>query len=63
MLEKCTAEHEARMEVLHNEMQERRQSDARWRQLQQESNKSVSALFLLMLTGNLFLLLMTDLGS
>ncbi|ONK55243.1 uncharacterized protein A4U43_UnF5970 [Asparagus officinalis] len=33
LLEKCTVEHEARMEVLHSEMQERLQSDARWRQL------------------------------
>lgn len=41
LLEKCTAEHETRMELLRNEMQERMQSDARWRQLQQESNKSL----------------------
>ncbi|KAJ6817742.1 exocyst complex component SEC5A-like [Iris pallida] len=41
LLEKCTLDHEAHMELLHNEMQERLQSDARWRQLQQDSNKSL----------------------
>ncbi|KAJ0959919.1 hypothetical protein J5N97_000320 [Dioscorea zingiberensis] len=39
LLEKCTLDHEARMEVLHHDFQERLESDARWRQLQQESNK------------------------
>lgn len=38
---KCTIDYEAQMELLHNEIQERAQSDARWRQIQQESNKSL----------------------
>lgn len=38
---KCTIDHEAQMEFLHNEIQERAQSDARWRQIQLESNKSL----------------------
>lgn len=41
LLEKCTSDHEAQLELLHNELQERAQSDARWRQLQQDSNKSL----------------------
>ncbi|KAG9444323.1 hypothetical protein H6P81_015663 [Aristolochia fimbriata] len=40
LLEKCTAEHEARMEALHNDLRERVLSNARWRQMQQDSNKS-----------------------
>ncbi|KAL0919365.1 hypothetical protein M5K25_011455 [Dendrobium thyrsiflorum] len=39
LFEKCTIDYEAQMELLHNEIQERAQSDARWRQVQQESNK------------------------
>ncbi|XP_008784153.2 exocyst complex component SEC5A-like isoform X2 [Phoenix dactylifera] len=41
LLEKCTLDHEAWMEILHNEIREKVQSDARWRQLQQDSNKSL----------------------
>lgn len=41
LFEKCTMDYEAQMELLHNEIQERAQSDARWRQIQQESNKSL----------------------
>ncbi|XP_008781410.1 exocyst complex component SEC5A-like isoform X2 [Phoenix dactylifera] len=41
LLEKCTLDHEARMEILHNEIREKVQSDARWRQLQHDSNKSL----------------------
>ncbi|KDP42998.1 hypothetical protein JCGZ_25184 [Jatropha curcas] len=40
LLEKCTLDHEARMEHLHNEMRERALSDARWRQIQQNVNQS-----------------------
>ncbi|XP_043687614.1 exocyst complex component SEC5A-like isoform X2 [Telopea speciosissima] len=40
LLERCTLDHEARMETLHNEIHERALSDARWRQIQQDSNKS-----------------------
>ncbi|WOL15535.1 exocyst complex component SEC5B isoform X2 [Canna indica] len=39
LLEKCTLKHESQMEILHNEIQERVKSDARWRQLQEDSNK------------------------
>ncbi|KAG0470241.1 hypothetical protein HPP92_016338 [Vanilla planifolia] len=41
LFEKCTVDYEAQMEVLHNEIRERAQCDARWRQIQQESNKSL----------------------
>ncbi|XP_011042847.1 PREDICTED: exocyst complex component SEC5B-like [Populus euphratica] len=40
LLEKCTLDHEARMETLHNEMRERALSDAKWRQIQQNLNQS-----------------------
>jgi exocyst complex component 2 len=44
LFEKCTLDHEARMEVLQNKIREKILSDAKWRQLQQDSNKSVSSL-------------------
>ncbi|KAL2324713.1 hypothetical protein Fmac_023771 [Flemingia macrophylla] len=40
LLEKCTLDHEARMENLHNELRERAISDARWRQIQEDMNES-----------------------
>lgn len=40
LLEKCTLDHEAKMETLHNEIRERALSDARWKQIQQDSNQS-----------------------
>ncbi|KAL3572709.1 hypothetical protein D5086_026613 [Populus alba] len=40
LLEKCTLDHEARMETLLNEMRERALSDAKWRQIQQNLNHS-----------------------
>ncbi|XP_015582884.2 exocyst complex component SEC5A isoform X1 [Ricinus communis] len=40
LLEKCTLDHEARMETLHNQMRERAISDAKWRQIQQNLNQS-----------------------
>ncbi|KAJ6954089.1 exocyst complex component SEC5B-like [Populus alba x Populus x berolinensis] len=43
LLEKCTLDHEARMETLLNEMRERALSDAKWRQIQQNLNQSVRA--------------------
>jgi exocyst complex component 2 len=42
LFEKCTIAHEARMEVLQNKIREKMLSDSKWRQLQQDSNKSVS---------------------
>lgn len=42
MLEKCTSNHEAQMEMLHNKIRDRSKSDARWRQLQEDSTKLVS---------------------
>ncbi|CAL9193176.1 unnamed protein product [Musa hybrid cultivar] len=39
LLEKCTLNHEGQMEILHNEIREKVKSDARWRQLQEDSNK------------------------
>ena len=44
MFEKCTQDHEARMEILHNKIRDKVLSDSKWRQLQQDSNKSVSIL-------------------
>ncbi|OIW06565.1 hypothetical protein TanjilG_03959 [Lupinus angustifolius] len=41
LLERCTIDHEARMENLHNELRERALSDARWRQIQEELSESV----------------------
>ncbi|KAM7253170.1 hypothetical protein ACFE04_025788 [Oxalis oulophora] len=43
LLEKCTIDHEARMEALHNEMRERALSDARWRKIQQDLSHSSDA--------------------
>ncbi|WCJ43368.1 Exocyst complex component SEC5 [Euphorbia peplus] len=40
LLEKCTLDHEARMETLHNQMRERALSDAKWMQIQQNINQS-----------------------
>lgn len=42
LLEKCTVDHETRMETLQNEMREKALSDAKWRQVQQDLNQSVS---------------------
>ncbi|KAG6531268.1 hypothetical protein ZIOFF_005072 [Zingiber officinale] len=39
LLEKCTSNHEAQMEMLHNKIRDRSKSDARWRQLQEDSTK------------------------
>ncbi|XP_061996218.1 exocyst complex component SEC5A-like [Rosa rugosa] len=44
LLEKCTLDHEARMETLHNVLRERALFDARWRQIQQDTNQSSDAL-------------------
>ncbi|KAK4490194.1 hypothetical protein RD792_000851 [Penstemon davidsonii] len=41
LLEKCTLDHEARMENLQNEMREKALSDAKWRQIQQDINQCV----------------------
>lgn len=41
LFEKCTLDHEARMETLLNEIRERAMSDARWQQIQQDLNQSV----------------------
>ncbi|PIA41110.1 hypothetical protein AQUCO_02300128v1 [Aquilegia coerulea] len=40
LLERCTIDHEARMDALHNKIREKALSDARWRQIQQDSNSS-----------------------
>ncbi|PSS19491.1 Exocyst complex component SEC5A like [Actinidia chinensis var. chinensis] len=40
LLEKCTFDQEARMEVLQNEIREKALSDAKWKQIQQELNQS-----------------------
>ncbi|KAF9687084.1 hypothetical protein SADUNF_Sadunf02G0057000 [Salix dunnii] len=52
LLEKCTLDHEARMETLHNEMRERAISDAKWTQIQQNLNQSSDVDYSLML-GNI----------
>lgn len=41
LFERCTIDHEERMEALRNQIREKLQSDARWRQLQADSNKSL----------------------
>ncbi|VAH32334.1 unnamed protein product [Triticum turgidum subsp. durum] len=41
LFEKCTVDHEVRMEILQNKRHEKVLSDSKWRQLQQESNKSL----------------------
>ncbi|XP_066350450.1 exocyst complex component SEC5B-like [Miscanthus floridulus] len=41
LFEKCTQDHESRMEVLQNKIHEKVLSDSKWRQLQQDSNKSL----------------------
>ncbi|KAE8685713.1 Exocyst complex component SEC5B [Hibiscus syriacus] len=38
LLEKCTSDHEVRMETLHNELRERAISDVKWLQIQQNSS-------------------------
>ncbi|KAK0577260.1 hypothetical protein LWI29_030327 [Acer saccharum] len=43
LFEKCTLDHEARMETLHNEIREKALSDARWQQIQQDLNQSLDA--------------------
>ncbi|KAL6504483.1 hypothetical protein OROGR_026406 [Orobanche gracilis] len=40
LLEKCTLDHEARIENLQNELREKALSDAKWRQIQQDINQS-----------------------
>lgn len=44
LLEGCILEHDASMDALHGRVRERVQSDARWKQLQRESNKAVCEL-------------------
>lgn len=44
LLEACSLEHDVRMDALHGRVRERVQSDARWKQLQRESNKAVCEL-------------------
>ncbi|XP_010241714.1 PREDICTED: exocyst complex component SEC5A-like [Nelumbo nucifera] len=43
LFERCTLDHEARIEALHNQIRERALSDAKWRQIQQDTNKSSDA--------------------
>ncbi|XP_060198575.1 exocyst complex component SEC5A-like [Lycium barbarum] len=43
LLEKCTLDHEARMENFRTEMREKALSDAKWRQIQQDLNHSSDA--------------------
>ncbi|KAL4377928.1 hypothetical protein GQ457_02G025680 [Hibiscus cannabinus] len=38
LLQKCTSDHDARMETLHNELREKAISDAKWLQIQQSSS-------------------------
>ncbi|PON36522.1 Exocyst complex component EXOC2/Sec [Parasponia andersonii] len=40
LLEKCTLDHESKMENLQNEIREKALSDAKWRQIQQDINQS-----------------------
>ncbi|XVF64346.1 hypothetical protein PTKIN_Ptkin09bG0162100 [Pterospermum kingtungense] len=43
LLEKCTSDHEARMETLHSEIRERSLSDAKWLRIQQNLSQSSDA--------------------
>ncbi|MBA0612684.1 hypothetical protein Godav_013261 [Gossypium davidsonii] len=43
LLEKCTSDHEARMETLHNELREKAISDAKWLQIQQNLSQPSDA--------------------
>ncbi|XP_021809580.1 exocyst complex component SEC5A-like [Prunus avium] len=52
LLEKCTLDHETRMETLHNELRERAVSDARWRQIQGDINQSSDVNYSLTLGDN-----------
>ncbi|KAG6549996.1 hypothetical protein Mapa_008508 [Marchantia paleacea] len=49
LLEGCSLEHEARMDALQGRVREKVQSDARWKQLQRESNKASDVDFNLLL--------------
>ncbi|KAL6005512.1 hypothetical protein ACLOJK_006079 [Asimina triloba] len=40
LLERCTIDHEAQMEALHNEIREQELSDTRWKQIQQDSSNA-----------------------
>lgn len=42
LLEKCTFDHEARMESLQNDLREKALSDAKWRQIQQDMSQSTA---------------------
>ena len=44
LLEKCTVDHEIRMEAVQNAMHEKALSDAKWRQIQED--QSVSAVLM-----------------
>ncbi|KAI3993207.1 hypothetical protein MKX01_009950 [Papaver californicum] len=44
LLERCTLNHEARVKALQTKIHEKALSDARWRQIQQESNNSSDSL-------------------
>lgn len=46
LLEKCTVDHEMRMEVLQNELRDKALSDAKWKQIQEDLNQSVSAVLM-----------------
>ncbi|CAK9237296.1 unnamed protein product [Sphagnum troendelagicum] len=52
LLEACSLEHDVRMDALHGRVRERVQSDARWKQLQRESNKASNVDFNLLLGNN-----------
>ncbi|CAM6036958.1 unnamed protein product [Sphagnum compactum] len=52
LLEACSLEHDVRMDALHGRVRERVQSDARWKQLQRESNKASTVDFNLLLGNN-----------
>ncbi|XP_044475381.1 exocyst complex component SEC5A-like [Mangifera indica] len=52
LFEKCTMDHEARMETLQNEIHERAMTDARWQQIQQDLNQSSDVDYPLTLGNN-----------
>ncbi|KAF2291209.1 hypothetical protein GH714_020663 [Hevea brasiliensis] len=60
LLEKCTLDHEARMETLLIEMRARALSDARWSQIQQNLNQSVHNTFCDLEESNILRSYMSD---
>ena len=62
MLEKCTFDHETRIENLQNELREKALSDEKWRKIQLDLNESVSNNSFLLFCGYIIYLLFCSLS-